>query len=174
MLITFTGSEILCHLQQRFQDFPKVGAPTLQGAPTYNFPKFFQKMHEIERIWTPAEGAHVPCTPLRSATVFVVQVQSKYVDNLIDRELSTCDALLKLDFGLQRPLLAFIDKYGVLTNQWTWLYEALSEVSITKIALWIRVCADDWTAESAIKASNDSCQGSDPLKEAKAERVIWK
>ena len=53
-------------------------------------------------------------------------------------------------------LLAFIDKYGVLTNQWTWLYEALLEVSMAKIALWIRVCADDRTAESAIKASNVS------------------
>ena len=29
------------------------------------------------------------------------------------------------------PLLAFIDKYGVPTNQWTWLYEALLEVSMT-------------------------------------------
>ena len=23
------------------------------GAPTYDFAKFFQKLHEIERIWTP-------------------------------------------------------------------------------------------------------------------------
>ena len=52
-------------------------------------------------------------------------------------------------------LLAFIDKYGVLTKQWTWLYEALLEVSMTKIALWIGVCADDRAAESAIKASNE-------------------
>ena len=116
---------------------------------------------------------------------------------------------------LVNSLLAFIAKYGVLTNQWTWLYEALLEVSMTKIALsvadlgggargvhpprrpnsfnfmqfsgkfykivcwhppgelappwgigtplgkswiqrwlWIRVCADDWAAESVIKASN--------------------
>ena len=32
------------------QDFPEVGAPT-QGAPTYDFSKFPQKLHEIERIW---------------------------------------------------------------------------------------------------------------------------
>ena len=51
-------------------------------------------------------------------------------------------------------LLAFIAKYGVPTNQWTWLYEALLEVSMTEIALWIRVYVDDWTAESAVKASN--------------------
>ena len=51
------------------------------------------------------------------------------------------------------PLLAFIAKYDVPTNQWTWLYEALLEVSMTKIALWIRVYVDDWTAESAVKAS---------------------
>ena len=47
-------------------------------------------------------------------------------------------------------LLAFIAKYGVPTNQWTWLLEVL----MTTIALWVCVCADDWAAESAIKASN--------------------
>ena len=41
--------------QWRIQDFPEVGAPTLQGeaAPTYDFAKTFQKLHEIERICTP-------------------------------------------------------------------------------------------------------------------------
>ena len=48
-------------------------------------------------------------------------------------------------------LLAFIDKYGIPTNQWTWFYEALLEVSMTKIALWICFCADDWAVESALK-----------------------
>ena len=39
--------------QWRIQDFPPVGAPTLGGAPTYDFAKFSPKLHEIERIWTP-------------------------------------------------------------------------------------------------------------------------
>ena len=52
-------------------------------------------------------------------------------------------------------LLAFTAKYGVSTNQWTWLCQALLEVSMTTIALWICVCADDWAAELAVKASND-------------------
>ena len=51
-------------------------------------------------------------------------------------------------------LLAFIAKYGVSTNQWTWLCQALLEVSMTTIVLWICVCADDWAAELAVKASN--------------------
>ena len=51
-------------------------------------------------------------------------------------------------------LLAFTAKFGVPINQWTWLYEVLLEVSMTKIALWIRVYVDDWTAESAVIASN--------------------
>ena len=34
--------------------------------PTYDFAKFPQKLHEIERIWTPGG---VPRAPLRSATV---------------------------------------------------------------------------------------------------------
>ena len=38
---------------------PRRGAPTLQGGPpTYDFAKFSQKLHEIERIWTP-RGARV-------------------------------------------------------------------------------------------------------------------
>ena len=51
-------------------------------------------------------------------------------------------------------LLAFTAKYGVPTNQWTWLCQALLEVSMTTIALWICACVDDWAAELAVKASN--------------------
>ena len=40
-------------------------------------------------------------------------------------------------------LLTFIDKYDIPGSQWTWLYETLLEISVNKIALWIRVCADD-------------------------------
>ena len=43
--------------QWQIQDFPEVGAPTLRGAPTYDFAKISQKLHEIERIWTPRGGA---------------------------------------------------------------------------------------------------------------------
>ena len=56
---------------------------------------------------------------------------------------------------VNQTLLAFIAKYGIPTNQWTWLYEALLEVSMTKIAQLICVYVDDWTAESAVKASNE-------------------
>ena len=38
--------------QWRIQDFSEEGAPTPRGAPTYDFAKFAQKLHEIERIWT--------------------------------------------------------------------------------------------------------------------------
>ena len=37
--------------QWQIQDFPEEEAPTLQGAPTYDFAKISQKLHEIERIW---------------------------------------------------------------------------------------------------------------------------
>ena len=39
--------------------FPQWGAPTPQGgggAPTYDFAKFSQKLHEIKRIWAPGGG----------------------------------------------------------------------------------------------------------------------
>ena len=51
--------------------FPRGGgANSPGGVPTYDFAKFSQKLHEIERIWTP-RGARVPRVPLRSATVQV-------------------------------------------------------------------------------------------------------
>ena len=51
--------------QWRIQDFSEVGTPTLggRGAPTYDFAKFSEKLHEIERIWTLGEGTH-PSRPL--------------------------------------------------------------------------------------------------------------
>ena len=56
------------NIQWQIQDFPEEGAPTPRGAPTYDFAKFSQKLHEIEKIWAPREGGRVPRAPLRSAT----------------------------------------------------------------------------------------------------------
>ena len=36
--------EMVLTVQWRIQDFPEVGAPTIQGAPTYDFSKFSQKI----------------------------------------------------------------------------------------------------------------------------------
>ena len=50
--------------QWRIQDFLQEGAPTPhegREAPTYDFAKFYQKLHEIERIW--AGGAHASLAP---------------------------------------------------------------------------------------------------------------
>ena len=48
--------------------FPQGGAANSPGeAPTYDFAKFSEKLHEIERIWAPRGGTHPCCTP-RSAT----------------------------------------------------------------------------------------------------------
>ena len=47
--------------QWRFQDFPDEGAPTPRGVvPTYDFAKFSQKLHEIERIWAPGGASLAP------------------------------------------------------------------------------------------------------------------
>ena len=41
--------------------FPRGGgANSPGGAPTYDFAKFSQKLHEIERIWTPGGGGARP------------------------------------------------------------------------------------------------------------------
>ena len=49
-------------IQWGIQAFPE-GVLTLHGAPKYNYVKFSQKLHEIERIWTP-RGACVQNPPL--------------------------------------------------------------------------------------------------------------
>ena len=52
--------DILCtpstQKQWRIQDFHK-GAPTLKGAPGYDFIKISRKLHEINENWAPV-GAH--------------------------------------------------------------------------------------------------------------------
>ena len=49
---------VLVTFQWRIQDFPEEGAPTPRGGgATYDFAKFSQKLHEIERIWTATGGA---------------------------------------------------------------------------------------------------------------------
>ena len=42
--------------QWRIHDFPE------EGPLRYDFAKFSQKLHEIERIWAP-RGAHIPAAP---------------------------------------------------------------------------------------------------------------
>ena len=53
-------AEIIMAMQWRIQDFPEEGHQLSRGAPTYDFAKFPQKLHEIERIWTPGGGSTRP------------------------------------------------------------------------------------------------------------------
>ena len=57
-------------------------------------------------------------------------------------------------YRLLDTLLAIVDKYDVPNNQWAWLCQVLSEVSMNTIALWLNVCADDWPAEMSTIPSN--------------------
>ena len=57
---------------------------------------------------------------------------------------------------LHKKLFELTSKYGVPINQWAWLYQALLEVSMNKIALWINICADDWTVGKTIIVSNST------------------
>ena len=67
----------LLRYQFRIQDFPEVGAPTLQGGPTYDFAKFPPKLHEIERILTPLDPPLHIC--IRPDFVSYVQNQSQQI-----------------------------------------------------------------------------------------------
>ena len=50
--------------QGRIQDSPYEWAPTLQGAPTYDFAKFCEDLHEIENILGRGRGARAGAPPL--------------------------------------------------------------------------------------------------------------
>ena len=58
--------------------FPRGGgANSLGGAPTYEFVEFSQKLHEIERIWTPrGRGRASPVPPLDPPLLFCVYLFS--------------------------------------------------------------------------------------------------
>ena len=90
--------------------------------------------------------------PYGNKRVVCILLECILVRQNIQKFLVKCKrtrVLLKLNYSwldINISLLAFIDKYGVLINQWPWLYEALSEVSVSIIALWINVYAHDWTA----------------------------
>ena len=62
--------------------FPRGGAPTHQGAPTYDFAKISQKLHEIERIWTPGGGRASKILLCRSATAPMTQNFMQFLVNL--------------------------------------------------------------------------------------------
>ena len=47
-MITFT--QTIGAFTRADPGFPVGGAPTLGGTPTYDFAKFFKKLHEIEKI----------------------------------------------------------------------------------------------------------------------------
>ena len=53
------GIVVLLHYSVADPGFPRGGGANSPGggAPTYDFAKFSQKLHEIERIWTPRGGA---------------------------------------------------------------------------------------------------------------------
>ena len=56
---------------------PQGGGTNPPGAPLYDFAKISQKVHEIERIWTPpgGRGAGVPRAPSDPPVIGVLMLQ---------------------------------------------------------------------------------------------------
>ena len=55
--------ESIVHNSSGSRISPRRGANSPEGAPTYDFAKFFQKLHEIERIWAPPGGTSLAPSP---------------------------------------------------------------------------------------------------------------
>ena len=69
-------------IQWQIQDFPKEGVPTPQGGTNIRICQIFQKLHEIERIWTPRGVAHPSQPPLDPPLLFYFKwdpYQTKYL-----------------------------------------------------------------------------------------------
>ena len=101
--------------QWRIQDFPEVGSPTLrrrEGAPIYDFAKFPQKLHEIERIRTP-RGARPSRSYHRSTTA---ERQRQRWDNAVMTLRVLHSGLKHTKQQRQQPMLVYGDMV-TLENQ---------------------------------------------------------
>ena len=61
--------------------FPRGGAansPGGGGAPTYDFAKISQKLHEMERIWTPGASLAPPLDPPFQSEDEISQTEMKH------------------------------------------------------------------------------------------------
>ena len=67
--------------------FPQGRGDNLQGAPAYDFDKFSQKLHEIERIWT-HEGAQGTSTSLRFATGKHITCNKSIIKHLLNNQIT--------------------------------------------------------------------------------------
>ena len=82
--------------QWRIQDFPEDQAPTPQGgAPTYEIAKFSEKLHEIERIWTPRGGRASLAPPLRSANGNNYNITLSLLMNITMNQLGGASVIAK-------------------------------------------------------------------------------
>ena len=64
-IYTVVGPEFNRTMPVADPGFPRGGGANYPGgAPTYDFAKIFQKLHEIERIWTLKGGARPSRPPL--------------------------------------------------------------------------------------------------------------
>ena len=75
---------------------PRRGRQLSRGAPTYDFAKFFQKLHEIERIWTPRGERVSKILLCRSATGFNQSHQLTKFSELLEQNLLHKSAALFL------------------------------------------------------------------------------
>ena len=70
--------------QWRIQDFPEVGRQLPRGAPTYHFAKFSQKLHEIERIWTPGASLATPLDPPLNSSIHFINIAVVHMESIFN------------------------------------------------------------------------------------------
>ena len=94
------------------------GANSPGGAPTYDFAKFSQKLHEIERIWTPRGGGRASKILLcRSATD-----NDSNVAETLNRSISLCFVV----FGVERGWSCFYHGLVCRTfHRYIWMSESV-------------------------------------------------
>ena len=73
--------------QWRIQDFPDEGGANSPGCSTYDFAKISQKLHEIEKIWTPSGRASL--APLLDPPMFLALSILTYFNILHEQSTET-------------------------------------------------------------------------------------
>ena len=92
--------------------FPRGGgANSPRGVPTYDFAKFSQKLHEIERIWTPQGGARPkffyvdpPLNWIQLVKKFDTSVKSWHFKAIYFSKFSSCRVFLTKPFHTPSPI----------------------------------------------------------------------
>ena len=125
-----------------------MGAPTLEGVPTYDFAKFSQTLHEIERVWTTWGWATRPKFYYVDPPLHVQPYNETYIHKNNVSFNSTNST--RIQNGKPRLFALCVQSCKLRSNQMVNFYLQRHQVSV--------ISNSDWSLNSDSKFYN-GCQG---------------